>query len=1014
MFSRLSICLLLFSVQLFGQELVLKEVEIKNGANSYLITSAAFIDKDRFVWYSTNRDGEFYRFDGNHKLRYSYFKDKAPHANSYYISHLSWAQDHIGNIWAAEPEYAYIISPDSMRVRRINYPTEKPGAETAIGIDGSQNVWVSNGSNYLIKIGPNGKTTKISHPILAQTKLTIAIIKVTNDQKILARAGDDLFVIDNNGFHFFANLKKLDKLLSPVFGIIENGEIFKKNSTGYYKHNTIPYRYTYIKSLNLHFFDYPGLDYSNYQRNYGNNNFLAIGSKLLTANGKNIYVNKIDTQKNEIVSTDTIRFKIPIAINAHKDYNNMVWISGYDELYKLMVTPSIFTRMLQLKDKKLSTRGITADARDNLYVGTYDGLYIVGPDKKVRKDLFLTDKPNDFYDCLLQEKDSPVLWAFFSGNKLRRIDLITHKSSVFDLRQYMDLNCLKEKSQNELWLGTNKGLFVFNKKNGGLKAYSNVNDPLAKLPVFDVLQSKLGTIWIATNIGLFFKKNNGSTTRYKTTNQPLNHAYILTIHEDTDGNLWMGTFNNGVIFLNVGTGQIKTYNTINGLSNNIVCGILESKKALWFSTYYGLSRFDKQKAAFTLFYKEDGLPDNEFNLRSVYRKNDNSFYFGGLNGLVEFDPEKINHRPAHPHHIFLFSASYFSKEKNSNITKYLDIGKNVIELPYNKNYFSAKFSINELFYNEKSTYSYKIDGLTNGWIDVGTLGEIELFGLPYGSHVLQVKAKDAKGIETANEIRITIDVDQVFFQTFLFKAFVFLITIGMITSFFIWKSRKQKKIFERETEIIKLRTSALKAQMNPHFLFNILNNMQSVLILKGEREVNRYFAAFSKLLRLTLDMSKQDLVSLNDELDYIKSYLLLNNLQLNNELDYSVVVESSIGDPSAIFLPGMLLQPFVENAIIHGLGTKKEKKLDIRCKIDQSYLVVEIEDNGIGRAAAAQLAKNKKDTHRSWATHIVSERISILGSNFKDKKAVTLEIQDLENDGQPTGTIVTLRFMLQI
>ncbi|WP_165688744.1 sensor histidine kinase, partial [Flavobacterium sp. A45] len=227
------------------------------------------------------------------------------------------------------------------------------------------------------------------------------------------------------------------------------------------------------------------------------------------------------------------------------------------------------------------------------------------------------------------------------------------------------------------------------------------------------------------------------------------------------------------------------------------------------------------------------------------------------------------------------------------------------------------------------------------------------------------------------------------------------------------KARKQKKNFEREKEIIDLRANALKAQMNPHFIFNILNNMQSVMILKGEKEANKYFGAFSRLLRLTLDMSKQEFVSLKDELEYIKNYLILNKLQLNDQLHFSIQSEK-IENANTIFIPGMLIQPFVENAIIHGLAPKEfgTKVLKVKCYIENHYLTVIIEDNGIGIEAAKKMNRKRSYLYKSWSTTIVNERINVINDS-SNSDTIVLEVEDIREDDKSAGTIVKLKFRIK-
>ncbi|OOG64714.1 hypothetical protein B0E44_15970 [Flavobacterium sp. A45] len=317
-----------------------------------------------------------------------------------------------------------------------------------------------------------------------------------------------------------------------------------------------------------------------------------------------------------------------------------------------------------------------------------------------------------------------------------------------------------------------------------------------------------------------------------------------------------------------------------------------------------------------------------------------------------------------------------------------------------------------MFNNRRNIHYYRIKGITNGWINLGEKGLLKLYNLQAGKFIIELKIKDFYGSEIYKQINI--NVEQFFFKTPYFVGFIILLSIAFVIYEFKRRIKKQKRIFEREKEIIILKSNALKAKMNPHFLFNILNNMQSVMILKGEKEANKYFGAFSRLLRLTLDMSTQELVSLKDELDYINNYLLLNSLQLNGEFNFSIFTEDSIGNKEEIFIPGMLIQPFVENAIIHGITPKEtgEKVIEIRCFIEDDFCVVKVEDNGIGREAAEKLKKNREYVYKSWSTTIVKNRIDVINAS-SDIPKVILIIEDRKKEDQSLGTTVIIKFKIR-
>lgn len=994
---------MLLSACFYGQNYTLKDIPVRDELNTYLITSSPFIDNEGFVWYAVNTKGVFYRYDGKNKIEYS-FNDKNKKKVTISTPFVySWLQDKNNNIWAICLSGAYIINPKTFKVNYISWNLLDGYREfKQMGIleDKKGNVWVSIAKNYIIKFDTNYKQKKFKSSLLPDTDAgTVMAIKELDNGSILAKSFTKLFIIDDNGMHLFGDSSSFDKAINQDFQFADNGKIFAKNSSGTYYINDKPYKYSYIKELGIQMFNYPF------------NNFYYKNSKIFTVDENKIYINEVDSDKNHIVTLDTITFKKKVNNNfLTSDSNDILWFSTYNDVFMLKTGNGKFNKYLQFKNIQVSTRGIVSDKENNLYVGSYAGLFKLNSSKKIIKKIYDPNYKNNYYNSLFVDKDS-ILWATGEDVFIKSIDIKTQKIKDFRYKgkEKFHSSFIKPKSADSLWMGSDKGLYVFDKKSGIISKYKDQNIVLDDYIIYDIQKTKNGDLWLGTDKGLLFKKRGKGFVNYSTVNSFFNDRTVLIIYKDDNENLWIGTNNTGVILLNPTTRKITVYDQSKGISNNTVCGILEAKNAMWFSTYYGLSTLNKKTKMFNNFYDENGLSDNEFNIRSLYKKNDSTFYFGGLNGITEFNPERIGYQKK-GYKIYLSACEYYSEKQNKIIKEYLSLNKETIELTYDKNFFSAEFAMNDIFYHEKNTYYYKVEGLTTDWINIGQSAVVKLYGLPAGDYILRVKGKDFEGFETLNEIKIPIHVHQIFFKTPLFIFLMIFLSACFIVYEFRRKTRKQKRNFEREKEIMELKSSALKAQMNPHFVFNILNNMQSIMILKGELEVNKYFVAFSRLLRSTIDMSKLELVSLKEEIEYINNYLLLNNLQLNDELDFSLIKDENI-DIENIKMPGMFIQPFVENAILHGLIPKSgDKKLMITYTIEDDYLVVIVEDNGIGREASASLAKNRVHSYKSWSTTIVNERIKII--NSLDKNNIFINIQDIKNNDKSFGTKVILKFKI--
>ncbi|WP_166638505.1 sensor histidine kinase [Flavobacterium sp. 245] len=993
----------------------MKAIPVRDEFNTYLINSQPFIDVEGFVWYAVNTEGTFFKYDGRNQIKCAFINTNEKLLSISSGSINSWIQDANNNIWAINLIGAYIINPKTLKVKHINWESKrsinKESGYVSSLLDKKKNVWISGGENYIIKFDekynqkiyysptlPNEiKYEKKNNEIINAENASLKIIKEIGHGKILVQSSWNIYLIDDQGMHFVLHLKDDN----PNLHFIDNGRFFKKNTSGIILFDGKKYKYNYLKKFDLQVFDCPF------------DNFIYTKSNFFAVRDNKIYISVINTERSAFKTIDSIILKRNV-LNKHLqlDHKGIIWFSTNVNIIMFKAADTRFKKKLQFQNSQISTRGIISDKSANLYVCSYSGLFKLNETEKFTSNIRDPSYTRTIYNSMLIDNDS-ILWVIGEGTFVKSINLRTNliKTWEFNNKWNFQSVILKRKSKDSFWIGSNKGVFIFNKKTGKLFKYRMDDVNSDDLIVYDILQTRKGSLWIATNKGLYFKKKGSRFLDYKVKNPFFNNRIIFVLHEDKNENLWIGTNNSGVAFLNLKTRKLRIFDQSSGLSNNTVCGILESDEQLWFSTFYGLSVLNKKSIKFNNYYVQDGLSDNEFNLRSFYKKSDYSFYFGGLNGIVEVNPKNFNFSKKNTR-IFISKTEYFSERLGVNIIEFSNYSTD-IQLPYDKNYFSAEFAINDLYNQERSTYYYRIEGLTDGWVNVGGTGVIKLYNLPAGKFILEVKAKDFYGSETVNQIKINIVVEQIFFKTPYFIGFIILILGAFIVYEFKRKTKKQKRVFEREKVIIVLKANALKAQMNPHFVFNILNNMQSIMILKGEAEANKYFGAFSRLLRLTLDMSKQELVSLKDELEYINYYLILNNLQLNGELNFSIQAET-IENKENIFIPGMLIQPFVENAIIHGLVPKLtgDKILQINCFVESHFLIVRIEDNGIGRSAAEKQSKKREFDYKSWSTTIVKERIGIINDSSKIEKVI-LKIEDLKFEEQCLGTIVIIKFKIR-
>jgi LytS/YehU family sensor histidine kinase len=217
---------------------------------------------------------------------------------------------------------------------------------------------------------------------------------------------------------------------------------------------------------------------------------------------------------------------------------------------------------------------------------------------------------------------------------------------------------------------------------------------------------------------------------------------------------------------------------------------------------------------------------------------------------------------------------------------------------------------------------------------------------------------------------------------------------------------RQNKI-RAEHKTVVLEQKLLRLQMNPHFIFNALSNILNFISRKDTTNAATYLTTFSSLLRTTLESSREDYVLLADEIKSIKNYLDLQLLRYENKFTYSMEVDEEIDLESAI-IPPMLIQPFIENAIEHGIRHKVGKgHVFVRFRLVDKKIICEVEDDGVGREKAWEAEYQKRKTHKSLATDIITDRIQALNKKLKQK--IMLTIIDLKTDAdEPMGTRVVL------
>lgn len=219
------------------------------------------------------------------------------------------------------------------------------------------------------------------------------------------------------------------------------------------------------------------------------------------------------------------------------------------------------------------------------------------------------------------------------------------------------------------------------------------------------------------------------------------------------------------------------------------------------------------------------------------------------------------------------------------------------------------------------------------------------------------------------------------------------------------RKRRERELNEANKKISELRLLALRSVMSPHFIFNVLNSIQYFIAKNDRFNAINYLSAFSKLVRNILTHSVTNKITLSDEIEMLENYVQLEMTRFENKFAFSLTIDPSI-EADSVVIPSLLIQPYVENAILHGLNTKPaDGKLWIRVREEEAgMLSFEIEDNGIGRAAAMELRRHNLLPHTSMGINITEERLKLINNGHR----TAVEIEDLIENGKPAGTRVKI------
>jgi sensor histidine kinase YesM len=705
--------------------------------------------------------------------------------------------------------------------------------------------------------------------------------------------------------------------------------------------------------------------------------------KILNRDIENSYTflsiskNKIIVLKNNKQDYNLSKLYSNLPIDLDKIYftfidaSNNIWV--ITNANQLIFIPKNYLQISSYNEKSIfgnnpSTIKYGLNYKDKFFLITNDNLF------------GFFDKKNKKYS-IIDTYNNEIPYKLIANDKL--LILCTNNSHYYyDNTNFKLLKKLKAKSNKNSKIIDNK---LFFSKGGSL----NTNDG----QILQIKKSIRFKDFLKINDTYYCSNENHIISKSVKENTHKRRAlkYINVIEKYNDY-IIVGTNSNGLMLLDQ---NLKTICKIDNSKN--ICDIKIEKNIVYVLTTNSLYVYQILNNKFILLKvktNKDGILDSR---NKNINTDNNNIYIFSQSGITIIDKRNLAIKSNAK---IDFECSEFSTNEDK-----------VVRLKRENNTLNFLFNVNS-FENEgnfKKLIRFDSDYFINNpkWEEINNKN-FTYKDLNPGYYTLTLKLTSENLLK--DEVKeIKFYIEPYFWETKLFYFVVIIVFVSILVFLFLYYKRRVAKKYQLINKMNDLELKALKSQMNPHFVFNTLNGLQSIIFTKSEIEINNYFVKFSRLLRITLEILNKDKVTFNDEINYLKSYVELEQVRKINDFIFTINIESSL-DLNKIEVPVMLLQPLVENAIEHGINKiNTQGILKINVKYLNHTISVEIEDNGIG--IDLDKIKNKKYTNNenSFACNIIKDRIKIL--NIVSKNKYKIEWFNLNSENK-TGTRVVFSIVL--
>lgn len=947
--------------------------------SSYVFTT--FQDRSGYIWVGTY--GGLSRFDGRNFVNFTV--NEGLGSNQI----LKIVQDKKNNIIAGS--FFGVSIYDGIKFRNIEKINGVSIERTRTLIeDKNGNIW-GGCRNGLWKMETSGKMQLFSKDHQQAKIPPIWSIYKLESGKILVGTPFKLYVFDGSTFVEIKN-KSGESIPATIISKIDGKIIIGTYRKGWYEFKN-------EKVVELETPDYikNGISYTFISN--APENWIAATSEGLIFKGQRDRFYRYSTIKD--VHQDAL--PTSIILDVFFDSETNLWLSTPDGLIRMRKNfVDVFNQENGFGIK--TTYNITQDNQKNLYFMGFEGKVLKHENNQFKEvfqqlglfsgaetNFVFQDSKNNFWISEYNHIISRV-----SPNGKTKADFIKEKIQLTAI--------IEDKINDIIWIGGRS--FLFEIKGDSIRKIPFAGDDINAL----YLDHK-NRLWLGGK-GLWMydgKRFHNFSAETNTEN-----VFIVAIERDKKGDLFLGTVGRGIrkIQLKDSPVLLERINISEGLINESIFDLqFDDTGLLWISTFSGIQRIHlekpkvNQKYQTKVFDLNDGIINDPWRMCPLIKDKEGNIWAGSSNGVMKFKINEI-YPITIPPKVHITRLQLFQKDVNwQNLTPFTQIPQN-LTLSSSQNFLTFYFGGINFSNPENVIYSYKLDGFDENWSPLTKQNNISYTKLNAGNYTFKVKAMNSDGL-WSKPTSYSFEIEPHWLQTWWARTFM--AVLATVALFWFLKNR-EKEIEQRNQialQMSELKLKAIQSQMNPHFLFNSLNSVQNYILTNRGIEGAKYLSKFSKLVRRIMENSNHQYLRFEQIIETLKMYVEIESFRFNHEFHYEFDIENDellLETP----LPPMLLQPFVENSIWHGLMPKEgSKQLTIKAFRKENHIFCSIEDNGIGR----KNSQPRTEGHISRGQEMTKGIFDSLRQKDSEAK---LEIIDLMDENQnPIGTRVEMKIPIE-